>query len=296
MFGTIATVTVLYALASLALVGMQNYADIDTESGFSEAFKSRGWEWAGQLVAVGEIITLPLVVLISFLAQPRLQYAMAVDGLLPSVFAEVDANGNLTKGIWLSGIAMTLIALFIPFNYLDDMISAGVLLSFNLTNSSLVVLRRQDRGNENRCIAYVVAYNVISFIASLLFAYIDLSSAAVAAPVILTVAAAAIAVRIHDCCPEVEDMEAASQFRVPLMPYFPLFGIFLNYFLVAQLAWWGILMILGYLALAAVFYFAYGMGHSVGNRDGWDEILRLSSTLVLDDIQSALFPSDSKDP
>ena len=37
------------------------------------------------MVSAGEIITLPLVVLISFLAQPRLQYALAEDGLLPKV-------------------------------------------------------------------------------------------------------------------------------------------------------------------------------------------------------------------
>jgi amino acid transporter len=38
-------------------------------------------------VAIGEIVTLPLVVLISFIAQPRLQFAMAQDGLLPKVMA-----------------------------------------------------------------------------------------------------------------------------------------------------------------------------------------------------------------
>ena len=39
--------------------------------------------------SVGEIFTLPLVVLVSFLAQPRLMYAMSVDGLLPKVNTEI---------------------------------------------------------------------------------------------------------------------------------------------------------------------------------------------------------------
>jgi len=72
VMGTIFGVTVLYCLAAAALVGMQDYDDIDKDSGFSQAFKHNGWEWANQIVAVGEIVTLPLVVLISFLAQPRL--------------------------------------------------------------------------------------------------------------------------------------------------------------------------------------------------------------------------------
>lgn len=43
-------------------------------------------------------MTLPLVVLVSFMAQPRLLFAMAKDGLLPRIFAEVDSRGTLLKG------------------------------------------------------------------------------------------------------------------------------------------------------------------------------------------------------
>lgn len=38
------------------------------------------------------------MVLVSFMAQPRLLYAMAKDGLLPRAFAEVDSRGTLFKG------------------------------------------------------------------------------------------------------------------------------------------------------------------------------------------------------
>lgn len=109
-------------------VFVRPYDQIDTDSGFSDAFKDRGQRWAQQLVAVGEIVTLPLVVLISFLAQPRLMYAMAEDGLIPKVkeinlftyttclhlllqlFGEVNSSGNLSKGILVSGAVCTLVA------------------------------------------------------------------------------------------------------------------------------------------------------------------------------------------
>lgn len=45
--------------------------------------------FAHQITAIGELVTLPLVVLVSFMAQPRLLFAMAKDGLLPHIFAEV---------------------------------------------------------------------------------------------------------------------------------------------------------------------------------------------------------------
>lgn len=74
---------------------MESYESISAAAGFSEAFRSRGVRWAANVVAVGELVTLPLVVLVSLLAQPRLQFAMAEDGLLPPIFARVDAGGNL---------------------------------------------------------------------------------------------------------------------------------------------------------------------------------------------------------
>jgi amino acid transporter len=155
--GTISGVTVVYVLASWALVGMIPYSLIDPSSGFSEAFRHNGVTWAAEFVAAGELLTLPLVVLVGFLAQPRLQFAMAEDGLLPKVFSRLDSNGNLfmvrragvpaaaacvsriglltflfpaaRQGTLLCGLLCTLISIFISFSFLDDMISAGECLT-----------------------------------------------------------------------------------------------------------------------------------------------------------------------
>lgn len=73
---TLVVVTTLYIAAAIALVGMQNYKDISPQSGFPEAFKASDVEWAAQLTAFGEVFTLPVVVLIAVLIQPRLQFAL----------------------------------------------------------------------------------------------------------------------------------------------------------------------------------------------------------------------------
>lgn len=49
VFGTIGVTTLLYVLASLALVGMVPYQDINSTDGFSDAFGTRGWPWAQQV-------------------------------------------------------------------------------------------------------------------------------------------------------------------------------------------------------------------------------------------------------
>ena len=67
------------------------------------------------------------MVLVSLMMQPRLQFALARDGLLPRMFSEVDSNGDPRKGALFAGVIMTLFATFVPFSDLDDFISAGIL-------------------------------------------------------------------------------------------------------------------------------------------------------------------------
>jgi APA family basic amino acid/polyamine antiporter len=122
VFGTIISVGAIYCLASLALVSMQPFEDISATNGFGFAFEANNLPIVASLAVSGELLSLPVVVLISFIAQPRIQYALAVDGLLPSLFREIDGRGNLTKGILVSGAICTLIALLVPFQSLDDMI------------------------------------------------------------------------------------------------------------------------------------------------------------------------------
>ena len=55
---------------------------------------------------LGELTVLPLVVLVTIMAQPRLCYAMSVDGLLPPIFTEMDSSGNLHEGTRIAGIIM----------------------------------------------------------------------------------------------------------------------------------------------------------------------------------------------
>jgi APA family basic amino acid/polyamine antiporter len=268
VFGTIIIVTLLYCLAAFALVGMQNYQDISSDSCFSDAFRSRGWGWAAQLVSVGELICLPLVALVSFLAQPRIQYAMSIDGLLPKVFGEVDDDGNLYKGIVISGLVCTIIALFVPFTYLDDMISAGVLFSFNLTNTSLVVIRRGRFENSNSsapydlCSLLLIVYHVVATALAGLLANI-ISGNGGSNPVTISFSAFLFLVcfAVGSCiamnCPENTDPEKRSQYRAPYMPFPPLFGIIINYVLIAQLSMLGIALIVCYYVLATIFYFLY---------------------------------------
>jgi APA family basic amino acid/polyamine antiporter len=81
------------------------------------------------------------MMLVSLMAQPRLTFNMASDGLLPAIFAQFDSTGILQGGTLVSGLVMTFVATFIPVVYLNDLISAGILLASSMTNSCLLLLR-----------------------------------------------------------------------------------------------------------------------------------------------------------
>jgi len=272
---TISIVTLLYMAAAVVLTGMQPYVDISGESGFPDAFRAHGVGWAAQISAAGEIITLPIVVLISILAQPRLQWAVARDGLIPQVFAEVDERGNLWKGTLYSGSLMIAVATFVPFGYLDDTISIGILLAFCITNWSVISLRYQtaeDGKHSVRLDWLLLAFNILSMISGLLSRHAgagELGRMTFRATSAILAIVAGLILGLPQSTGK--DIDVEDYYHAPLVPFLPMLGIYVNWYLIAQLEITGILILLAYLLVATLFYFVYGLKHSRGKRKrrGW---------------------------
>merc|ERR1712195_418259 len=123
--GTIVGTAVLSIVASLSLVGMCSYTQIDSDAGFASGFRRLDWNAIAHITQAGEVLTLPIVVFIAFLAQPRLLFAMANDGLAPKLLCKLDEHGNIFYGTLLSGSVLIVVALCVPFSHLDDMVSAS---------------------------------------------------------------------------------------------------------------------------------------------------------------------------
>ena len=272
-------ISILYMFAALALTGMQPYNQISETSGFPSAFRYNGINWAAEVASAGEILTMPIIVLISLMAQPRLQYALANDGLMPPFFARTDSNGNLRNGTLAAGIAMTIIATCVPFTYLDDFISAGILVAFSMTASIVLLMRYKSPPNRPSLIRQLVAaFNFCAFLTAMLLANATSSSGYALAAVLLSVTVVCC-IFIHVLCPKELHfggdhassffVSSIDYFRVPFLPFVPCLGIFMNHCLIAQLNFSGIIILLVYLLFATIFYFVYGSIHSVGNNGGW---------------------------
>ena len=283
---TIGSVTTLYILATLSLTGMVPYEDISPVSGFPAAFHYNNALLAAEIAALGEIITLPIVVLITIMAQPRLQYALAKDGLLPPIFGELDSKGNMTSGTIICGVLMVLIATFVPFDRVNDMISCAVLTALSLTDTSLILLwHPSPKQSPGLAESVLGVFHLASLMTSILLThFLNIWYSGPMATAFTLVMILCVLV-LYRYCPRTpifgscshspllcEKSIAASDdgyFQTPFVPVLPCIGILVNWYLISQLELVGILLHLGIMALSIVYYFAYAIHTSVGNNGGW---------------------------
>lgn len=286
---TIAILTVSYMAGTLALSGMLPYDQINSVSGFRDAFEARDVEWASTMASLGELVFLPLVVLVALMAQPRLTFALACDGLMPSWFGQVDDSGNMLNGTLFAGVLMTIIASFVRLQYLNDFISAGVLVAFSMTNSSLVLLRYESPDDSPGLLEkLLLGFNAICFVSSLLLTHTCTSTIGRIITVLSCLSALMTCILIKLWCPAAsyfggKTRRATTQhitvgivsvdeeyFRTPFVPYLPCLGMAVNWYLIAQLPWNDLAFLTMFLGCAVIFYFSFGHFYSVGNNGGWD--------------------------
>ncbi|MYV43181.1 amino acid permease [Streptomyces sp. SID1328] len=133
---------VLYVAACLVLTGMQNYKDIDPESGFSTAFKSVGLGGLADVIAVGAIIGILTVMFTFMLGVTRVWFSMARDGLLPRWFAKTHPTRHVpTRVTWIVGVGAAAIAGFVPIGEAAELTNIGILLAFVVVCVAVIVLR-----------------------------------------------------------------------------------------------------------------------------------------------------------
>jgi APA family basic amino acid/polyamine antiporter len=283
---TLVGVTTLYIVATFVLTGIQPWEDISSTSGFPAAFYAIDAGIAGQITALGEIITLPIVVLITIMAQPRLQYAMSVDGMLPPWFQVLDQHGNLWNSTAVAGGLLVLVATLVPFAHLNDMVSCAVLCAMSMADSSLILLWHEPVSHPDSDLAeqLLLSFHIAAIVTSFAFTKLSDSWFGTALAYAAGGCMIALACGIYFFCPKSDIFGGRSSrhvyhkdqvrteegyFRTPFLPFLPCLAIFVNWFLIAQLEFIGLVGLICYLGFAVLYYFAYAAHHSVGNTTGW---------------------------
>lgn len=143
-------VTSFYILVAFAGLGTQDAAafgsDEQAEAGLSVILENiTGGTWASTILAAGAVISIFSVTLVVMYGQTRILFAMGRDGLLPSMFAQVNPRTMTpVNNTIIVAVATAILAGFIPLNWLLDAVSIGTLIAFSIVSIGVIILRVRE--------------------------------------------------------------------------------------------------------------------------------------------------------
>lgn len=148
IIGSLVVVTALYLVVTVAALGAQPWQAFEGEG--SEAVLSSvantvtGGTWAGTLIAIGAIISIFSVVLVTLYGQTRILFAMSRDGLLPRRMMQVNPRtGTPVFNTILVGLIIAIPAAVVSLGELAEATSIGTLGAFAIVNIGVIVLRKR---------------------------------------------------------------------------------------------------------------------------------------------------------
>jgi len=128
---------------SAVLTGMVDFHLLGTAEPVSTAldyYPSLGW--LQTLVELAAIAGLSSVILVMLMAQPRIFYSMAQDGLMPKLFSKVHPKFHTPYvGTIIVGVIAAVLAGLLPVGFLGDIVSMGTLLAFATVSIGVLILR-----------------------------------------------------------------------------------------------------------------------------------------------------------
>ena len=136
--------TLLYVITASVLTGMVSYKELDVSAPVALALdKYPALQWLGLPVKLGALAGMTSVMLVMTLAQARIFFAMARDGLLPPWFSRVHPKFRTpSTGTALTGVSAAIIGGLFPVRLLGELVSIGTLMAFVTVCIGVLVLRK----------------------------------------------------------------------------------------------------------------------------------------------------------
>ncbi|MGN8025022.1 amino acid permease [Microbacterium sp. 22242] len=140
-------VIALYIAVALVAVGAQPVGKFaGQEAGLSAILAEVvGSSWPATVLAIGAVISIFSVTLVTLYGQTRILFAMARDRMIPPVFAKVsDRTRTPVHNTVIVSAVVAVLAGVIPINFLAEMTSIGTLAAFLVVSVGLIILRRRE--------------------------------------------------------------------------------------------------------------------------------------------------------
>ncbi|MGH7532886.1 MAG: amino acid permease [Gemmatimonadales bacterium] len=149
IIGSLILCTILYIVVSAIATGVVPYRELDVPYPIALVADRAGLGWISSLISLGAIAGLSSVILVQLMAQSRVFYSMARDGLLPAAVNKVHPR---FKTPWITsivtGIAVAIPAAILPLRDAAKLVSIGTLSAFVIVSIGILVLRIREPGLE----------------------------------------------------------------------------------------------------------------------------------------------------
>ena len=136
--------TILYVIVATVLTGMVSYKELNVAAPVALALdKYPGLHWLGIPIKLGAVAGMTSVMLVMTIAQARIFFAMARDGLLPQFFCKVHPKFRTpSTGTVVTGVTAAIIGGLFPVGVLGHLVSIGTLAAFVTVCIGVLVLRK----------------------------------------------------------------------------------------------------------------------------------------------------------
>jgi len=283
ILGAIIISAVLYAGMSGAICGMVNYAVMDVDAPFAQAFYLMGMGWAAELVAVGAVTGILTSMLVSLMGATRIYVVLGRERLLPPKLCNLnEARGTPIAATLITAASAGFLAFIMDIESLADLVSIGTLFCACIVAMG-VLLRRYTMPGATSSRRPIFARLLALTVCCIAFSTTVLATVHFAVPTtfaVLIVACVTSFVKLPKVGP-------VPKFPVPFTPGLPCLAIFACLHLICSLGWKAYVRFVVWVAVGLAIYLSYGV---VAVREGegvtleMGELGQAGEGAMLDDI------------
>ena len=142
ILGSLFICTVIYIAFSLVLTGVVHYSNLNVAAPVAVAIDAMRLFWLSPLIKIAAIVGLISVMIVQLMAQSRIFFSMATDGLIPQAASKVHPRfGTPYLTTIVTGLAVGVVASLLPIGIVGELASIGTLLAFIIVCAGVLVLR-----------------------------------------------------------------------------------------------------------------------------------------------------------